>query len=167
MKQRLFLVAAMGALLLSSALPSFAQIIPPGDVTNVQDKVTDPATNSAECAHESAGNDIAPAIGGGAPAQGGSLPVSCQGAGGFEQKRFESGDLNQNNDVRLNGDNNGQCVPAEQSGATGNAGNQEGFTPGVANVRELEPAPGIVNDTNPALNAYCAPSLSQLAQNQV
>ncbi len=58
-----------------------------------------------------------------------AAPVMAQVSGPvFDDQEFESGGIETETDISIEGNNNNQCVGALQFGNTGNFGNQQGFS---------------------------------------
>jgi hypothetical protein len=55
-----------------------------------------------------------------------AAPVIAQVGNAFDDQEFESGDIETETDISIEGNNNNQCVGALQFGQTGNFGNQQG-----------------------------------------
>ncbi len=57
-----------------------------------------------------------------------AAPVIAQVANEFDDQEFESGDIETETNISIEGNNNNQCVGALQFGNTGNFANQQGTT---------------------------------------
>ncbi|HEX2098450.1 MAG TPA: hypothetical protein VHF46_05275 [Rubrobacteraceae bacterium] len=55
-----------------------------------------------------------------------AAPVIAQVANEFDDQEFESGGIEEENSVAIEGNNNNQCAGWLQFGQTGNAGNEQG-----------------------------------------
>jgi hypothetical protein len=57
-----------------------------------------------------------------------AAPVVAQVTNEFDDQDFESGDIETETDISIEGNNNNQCAGVLQFGQTGNFGNQQGTT---------------------------------------
>jgi hypothetical protein len=83
----------------------------------------------------------------------------------FDQDNFRSGNTDARSDIQNWGDNSNLCPSVQQSGSTGNLGNQQGVEPFNSNFDEAE-LTGSTTEMSPTQSANCAPSVRQNAQNR-
>jgi hypothetical protein len=57
-----------------------------------------------------------------------AAPVIAQVGNEFDDQEFESGDIETETELSIEGNNNNQCAGLLQFGQTGNFGNEQGFT---------------------------------------